>query len=313
MPKNGVIASGCMHTPTTTMRLCVGATPQHLVDHPGHADRPRTRRAGGRRRRARPGLERRLVRRVDDLVGAHRRGQRAAGRREVAGDDRLDAAQAQGGDDGEADGSAAEHEGAVAGADARLVDGVQADRHRLGERGVAWVEAVGHLEQQQRRQQHPLAVPAREQVGVGEVLDAGRREHDRHRRDDRADGGPSVSGPSSTTSPENSWPMKTSPARSGGVPPEVRRRPPSATPTSSIAAPWSTKCRSDPQIPHALTSTSTWPAPGRGSATSSRTCIRPSRRTAERISEPSRRRGRWSSSHPHCHQAVATIVARSRP
>ena len=57
--------------------------------------------------------------------------------------------------------------------------------------------------------------------------------------------------------------MKTSLVRSGGV------LPMSGVPSirllrSSIVAPWWTKCRSDPQIPHALTSTSSLPGAGAG-------------------------------------------------
>ncbi len=39
-----------------------------------------------------------------------------------------------------------EHQCPGAGFDARPVHGVEPDRHRLGEGGVAGVEAVGHLE-----------------------------------------------------------------------------------------------------------------------------------------------------------------------
>ena len=132
-----------------------------LVDHAGHADGLEhghlaiAADAGPRR-------ERGLLARVDDLVGAHRDAERAAGGGEVGGDDRGHAEQAQGGDHGEPDRPAADDDGAVARLQPGPVDGVQADGHRLGERGVRRGEAVGHRQRQQRRQQHALAVAARQ-------------------------------------------------------------------------------------------------------------------------------------------------------
>ncbi len=159
--------------------------PHHLVDHPRHADGlEHDERAATTDRRPPP--ERLGLRRVDDLVGAHRLGEPASGGGEVAGHDRPDTAQSQGGDDGEAHRTAAEHQRAVTGGDARPVHGVEPDGHRLGEGGVARVEAVGHLDRQQRRQQHPLAVAAREQVRVGEVLHPRRGHHGRHGRHEGA-------------------------------------------------------------------------------------------------------------------------------
>ena len=70
---------------------------------------------------------------------------------------------------------------ALAGGDARPVHGVDAHGHRLGERGEAGVEPVGHLERQQVGQHHQLAVPAGVLVGVADRVHAGRVERDRHR------------------------------------------------------------------------------------------------------------------------------------
>jgi hypothetical protein len=94
--------------------------------------------------------------------------------------------------------------------------------------------------------------------------------------------GPSVIGPTSRTRPQNSWPMKTSRERSGGVRP-TSGTPSMRAPTSIICGANLAKCRSDPQIPQAATSMSTSPWPGAGSSTSSRTNTAPLRNTADRI------------------------------
>ena len=81
--------------------------------------------------------------------------------------------------------------------------------------------------------------------------------------------GATVSGPTSSTSAENSWPMYTSWLRSSSGPDSMIGMPPICLPRASMSAPCLAKCRSDPQIPQALTCTSTWPNPGVGSGTSS--------------------------------------------
>ncbi|OOK75764.1 alcohol dehydrogenase zinc-binding domain protein [Mycobacterium kansasii] len=91
----------------------------------------------------------------------------------------------------------------------------------------------------------------------------------------------SVSGPASSISALNSWPMKTSLFRSTSRRPAPRVI---SSVSASISSPCAAKCRSEPQIPHASTLTSTWPGPGAGSGTSSRYTIRPLRNTEARIS-----------------------------
>jgi hypothetical protein len=84
--------------------------------------------------------------------------------------------------------------------------------------------------------------------------------------------GASVSGPISSTSAENSWPMKMSASKSssGGSPP-IEGMPLISLPSAIICWPCLAKCRSLPQMPHAFTCTSTCPKAGSGSGTSSRT------------------------------------------
>ena len=83
-----------------------------------------------------PRVHRSLDRGIDDFVRTHLRGERSPRRREVGRHDRLDAAAAQVVDHREADRSAPQHDGGVARCDLRLHDRVDADRERLGERGV---------------------------------------------------------------------------------------------------------------------------------------------------------------------------------
>ena len=113
---------------------------------------------------------------------------------------------------------------------------------------------------------------------------AGRRQQHGHRHHVRPGRGAPVPGPSSTTSAQNSWPMTMSLDRSIGVPP-MRRAAHGRRQSSVIATmawPWRRKWRSEPQIPQARVRTSSWPASGRGSATSS-TTSRPCRMTHARI------------------------------
>jgi hypothetical protein len=85
----------------------------------------------------------------------------------------------QRGDDREADRSAAEHKGHLAGFNAGLVDRVQADRHRLGQRRMPRVQPVRHGQQQRRGKQHPLGVPANRGVGREDRVEAGGRQQHR--------------------------------------------------------------------------------------------------------------------------------------
>ena len=70
--------------------------------------------------------------------------------------------------------------------DGRLVDRVQADRHRFGERGAPGVEPVGHRQQQRRGQQHPFGVTTERAVAVDDHLHARLRQQHRYRRDEGA-------------------------------------------------------------------------------------------------------------------------------
>ena len=119
MPKNGVIESGCMHTPTTTMRLCAGATRSSSSIMPGHAD----------------GLEHGHLPAAADAAPRLRTASRSRGsttssapivapRARRAGEKSAATIGAtpsslQGGDDGEADRAAPDDDGAVAGLQAR--------------------------------------------------------------------------------------------------------------------------------------------------------------------------------------------------
>src|SRR5438105_6008750 len=92
---------------------------------------------------------------------------------------------------------------------------------------------------------------------------------------------PAVSGPSSSTSTANSWPITMS--RSGSKPNSDMGSPGrlAATSRDREAMRWACLrvCRSEPQMPQARVRTSTCPGPGTGSATSS-TSSRPPRMTA---------------------------------
>src|SRR4051812_30498782 len=74
---------------------------------------------------------------------------------------------------------------------------------------------------------------------------------------------PSVPGPSSTTSAQNSWPITKSWCGSNVI------GAPSSFADSASRSPNFSAWRSEPQMPHALTATSASPGPGTGSGTSS--------------------------------------------
>ena len=105
-------------------------------------------------------------------------------------------------------------------------------------------------------------------------------ERERHRHDEVARprrARPSVSGPSSTTSAENSWPITKSRVRV-----EARARAPPSSATASRLSAWCSVCRSEPQMPQARTATERIARPGTGSGTSS-TTICPRRAIAARM------------------------------
>ena len=130
----------------------------------------------------------RVAARVDHHVGSEALGERAARRREVGGDDRLGATEAERRDHREAHRAAADDEGRVARLEAGLHDGVQADGHGLGQRGVLGREAVRHRQQEELREDHRLAVAAGIVVRVADGLDASRSDRERHRHDARPRG-----------------------------------------------------------------------------------------------------------------------------
>ena len=89
MPSIGRIVSSSMQTPATTMRAPRGALRIRSSSMPGtptHSKSTAGRRSATSRHAS---IERTRVR-VDDDVRAHALGQRAAARRVVGGDDRLD-------------------------------------------------------------------------------------------------------------------------------------------------------------------------------------------------------------------------------
>ena len=124
---------------------------------------------------------------VDDLVGPEGLGETAPGGREVGGQDRTVAPALERGDDGEPDRSAADDEAGLPRAEAGQSHGVLAHREGLGQRGQVGVQRVGHRQQQQLLQHHVLGQRARVDVGVADLLHAGRAHNDGHRADARPD------------------------------------------------------------------------------------------------------------------------------
>jgi hypothetical protein len=85
----------------------------------------------------------RVLRGVDHDVGAASGGERAATGRVVAGDHGAHAVGLEHQNDGEADRAAADDDGDVFLGDLGAADGVPADGHRLGKRGVVGGQPVG--------------------------------------------------------------------------------------------------------------------------------------------------------------------------
>ena len=136
MPKNGMDGVG-LHAHARDDDACADRrAAQDVVDDARHAD-------GLEDHRRVRAVERRPVGRVDGRGGAHRLGQLASPGRKVGGHDGFHAALAKRGDDREADRAAAEHQGGLAALDRRLVHRVQADGHRLGQRGVRGSSPLG--------------------------------------------------------------------------------------------------------------------------------------------------------------------------
>ena len=124
--------------------------------------------------------------RVDDLVGPEGLGQAAAGGREVGRQDRPVAPALEGGDDGQADRAAPHHQARLARLEPGEPDGVLAHGQRFGQRGQVGVERVGYGQEQHLLEHHVLGQGARVEVGVADLLDAGRGHDDGHRADPRA-------------------------------------------------------------------------------------------------------------------------------
>jgi hypothetical protein len=135
-----------------------------------------------------PALPGRRRRGIDDGIGTEGDRQLATARREVGGDDRANVAQAECRDHREADRPAADDERRVLLRDAGLADGVQADGHRLRERGVIGRQVARHRKQHRFCQAHVLAVAARVVVRVADRLRSRVTHQDRPRADARADG-----------------------------------------------------------------------------------------------------------------------------
>ena len=156
----------------------------------------------------------------------------AGGRGEVGGHDRGHAEQPQGGDHGQADGTAPDDDGAVAGLEPERFTACSPTA--IGSVSAACVGAspLGTCSVAV-----PTAASARCSRTAGGWCRRGpgcpRGDHGRHRRDEVPGAGPSVPGPTSRTGPQNSWPMNTSWPRSVGVRPgracpRCARRPPSS-------------------------------------------------------------------------------------
>ena len=191
----GSMVSGSMHTPATItcepggqasmIRARMPGTPTHSKmigrrtvwpAHPRH-HLLRTRRGDTH---VGPLGVRRLLRRIDDHVGAQLFGHLAPRRREVRRHHRAVAARLQRGDHRQADGAAADHQRRARHVARRAGHGVGADRERLGHRRLAIGQAVGHLQQHGFGQHHSFAVAAREHIRVADAALPGGTGQDRH-------------------------------------------------------------------------------------------------------------------------------------
>ncbi len=282
IPKNGVIVSGSMHTPTTTIRARAGADRRASSMMPGTpmasnttSGRPPTGPRPGRRRPAR------RAGRPTSWAPICRASARRAGEKSD-GHDRLDAPQAAArrSRPGRPDRSRAP---------ARRRPAAMPDRFTawsptaIGSVRAAWrgVEPVGHLDAASA----PTAASARRSRRRPRCC----RRSAARRSSSAGSGstsrscpaaGPTVSGPTSSTSAANSWPMKTSRSRSSARRCRGRACPPSPRSGRASSAPCLAKCRSEPQMPHALHLHEHLAEPGHGLGRRRRG--RRSRRRAER-------------------------------
>jgi hypothetical protein len=118
---------------------------------------------------------------IDHDVGAHLLCERAARRRIVGGDDRVQAPDPERSDDRKPDRAAADHQRHLAASDIGFRHRVDADGERLGQRSMRGRQAVRHLQQQGLAQQHALGIAADTVVGIADALNTFRRDQRRQR------------------------------------------------------------------------------------------------------------------------------------
>jgi hypothetical protein len=120
---------------------------------------------------------------VDDDVGAELFGERAARRRIIGGDDRVQSLDLQRRDHGKPDRPAADHQRHLAALMLAFAPRMHADRERLGQRGMLGRQAVRDFEQQGFAEQHALGIGADIVVGIADALRAFRGQQRRQRAD----------------------------------------------------------------------------------------------------------------------------------
>ena len=268
--------------------------PHRRVDHPRHADGLED----DERAHAvdiAPRVDGGALGGVDDDVTTKVLGQSTTPRREVGADDRTDADALELGDARQPDRTEPEHDRGIAGRDAALHHGVDADGERFGQRGEVGRQPGRHVDGEQLVEHHQLGVAAGVAVGEPDRVDPVGVERHRHADDHVPRLQPLDSGPVSRTSQQNSWPITVG-ASGSNMTGRIGSGGASAS-SSSLSRraswPWSRRWRSLPQIPQARTFVSTCPAAGSGSATSStrklpvlhhhgahRPSVRPGRRSA---------------------------------
>ena len=181
----GLMRSSSIETPTTTIRDWRGSFANDLLQYAGHSDALED----GRRAQPpqpEPGVEAGALRGIHHHVGAHALGQRAPHGGEVGGHDGLDIREAKPRDDGEPDGTAAHHDGRVAGLDVGARDSVNAHRHGLGQRGVLGRQAVRHGNQHRLHQEHALGESSGHVVRIADAVKLGAPNQERGVDDARA-------------------------------------------------------------------------------------------------------------------------------
>jgi hypothetical protein len=125
---------------------------------------------------AREGLR---TRGIDHDIGAELLGERAARRRIIRGEDRVQSPDSQRGDHGKPDRPAADHQRHFIAANVDLCHRVNADRKRFGQCGVLRRQSVRDFEQQRLAEQHALGIAADIVVGIANALRSLRRQQRR--------------------------------------------------------------------------------------------------------------------------------------